>query len=637
MDVLFLSGTDVERLVDDRALLDALAAAFADLSAGRVTAPARNQLATADGSILLGMPGRRAGGDLAVKVVTLFEGNAGSRAAGPPRGACASSTPETGACRAFMDGTYVTAVRTAGAAALATRLLARPDARVLTILGAGVQGEHHLRTFPLVRDFAEIRIASSRDEDAERLAARDPRAVAVTDVEAAVRSSDVVALATNAAEPIVDPGWIAPGTHVSSVGYHPPRGELPTALLDRASLFVETRASTFEPPPVGCAELQGTDPQRATELGEVVAGTRPGRADDARDHRLQGDGPRHRGHRRRRAGPRGGGYGSGSVRPCGCSVGPMQAIVVTAHGGPDVLALQDVKAPAPGPGQVLVGVETAGVNYRDVYERVGGGYAPGTPPFVAGVEGAGTVQAVGRRRDRRRGRPHRVGRPGRAATPSRWSSTPARSWRCPRASATEDAAAVLLQGITAQYLATSTYPVAEGDTVVVHAAAGGVGLLLTQIVKLRGARVIATTSTPEKAALAREAGADEVIGYEELRDDTGAAVVFDGVGKATFDRSLGALRPRGMMVLYGAASGQPDPVAPAALAAKSLFLTRPGLGAYTADRAELLAPGRRRLRLDGRREARRADRRALRARGRRAAHEDLEARRSTGKLVLRIA
>ena len=166
MDVLFLSGTDVERLVDDRALLDALAAAFADLSAGRVTAPARNQLATADGSILLGMPGHRAGGDLAVKVVTLFEGNAGSPLPVHLAVMCLFDA-ETGACRAFMDGTYVTAVRTAGAAALATRLLARADARVLTILGAGVQGEHHLRTFPLVRDFAEIRIASSRGDDAQ--------------------------------------------------------------------------------------------------------------------------------------------------------------------------------------------------------------------------------------------------------------------------------------------------------------------------------------------------------------------------------------------------------------------------------------------------------------------------------------
>ena len=315
----------------------------------------------------------------------------------------------------------------------------------------------------------------------------------------------------------------------------------------------------------------------------------------------------------------------------------MQAIVVTAHGGPDVLALQEVPAPEAGPGQVLVGVETAGVNYRDVYERVGGGYAPGTPPFVAGVEGAGTVQAVGAGAETVAPGDRVAWVAGQGSYAEQVAVDADKVVPVPEGVTTEDAAAVLLQGITAQYLATSTYPVAERDTVVVHAAAGGVGLLLTQIVKLRGARVIATTSTPEKAALAREAGADEVIGYEELREDTGAAVVFDGVGKATFDRSLGALRRRGMMVLYGAASGQPDPVAPATLAAKSLFLTRPGLGAYTADRAELLA------RADdvfgwmaaGKLGVRIGERYALE--DARAAHEDIEARRSTGKLVLRVA
>ena len=286
---------------------------------------------------------------------------------------------------------------------------------------------------------------------------------------------------------------------------------------------------------------------------------------------------------------------------------------------------------------MLVGVETAGVNYRDVYERVGGGYAPGTPPFVAGVEGAGTVQAVGAGVETVAAGDRVAWVAGQGSYAEQVVVDADKVVAVPEGVSTEDAAAVLLQGITAQYLATSTYPVAEGDTVVVHAAAGGVGLLLTQIVKLRGARVIATTSTPEKAALAREAGADEVIGYDELRDDTGAAVVYDGVGKATFDRSLGALRRRGTMVLYGAASGQPDPVAPATLAAKSLFLTRPGLAAYTADRAELLAraddvfgwmaAGKLAVR------DRRAAIRSRRPRG----PEDLEARRSTGKLVLRIA
>jgi NADPH2:quinone reductase len=314
----------------------------------------------------------------------------------------------------------------------------------------------------------------------------------------------------------------------------------------------------------------------------------------------------------------------------------MRAIVVTEHGGPEVLELRDEPAPEPGPGQLLVAVDTAGVNYRDVYERVGGGYAPATPPFVAGVEGAGLVQAVGPGVERIAAgdRVAWVAGPGSYAEQAVVDADAAVP--VPEGIALEDAAAVLLQGLTAQYLATSTYPVAEGDVVVVHAAAGGVGLLLTQIVKLRGGHVIATTSTPEKAALARDAGADEVIGYDELAEDAGAAVVYDGVGKATFDRSLAALRPRGMMVLYGAASGQPEPVAPSRLAARSLFLTRPGLLAYTADRAELLAraddvfgwmaAGKLAVRIGER----------YRLEDARQAQEDLEARRSTGKLVLRV-
>jgi NADPH2:quinone reductase len=315
----------------------------------------------------------------------------------------------------------------------------------------------------------------------------------------------------------------------------------------------------------------------------------------------------------------------------------MRAIVVTEHGGPEVLEVRDEPAPEAGRGQVVVGVGTAGVNYRDVYERVGGGYAPGTPPFVAGVEGAGTVQAVGEGVATLAAGDRVAWVAGQGSYAEQVAVDADAVVPVPEGVSTEDAAAVLLQGVTAQYLATSTYPVAEGDTVVVHAAAGGVGLLLTQIVKLRGARVIATTSTPEKAALARDAGADEVIGYDELRDDVGAAVVYDGVGKATFDRSLAALRPRGTLVLYGAASGQPDPVAPATLAAKSLFLTRPGLGAYTADRTELLA------RADdvfgwmaaGKLSVRIGERYALE--DARRAHEDLEARRTTGKLVLSVA
>lgn len=312
----------------------------------------------------------------------------------------------------------------------------------------------------------------------------------------------------------------------------------------------------------------------------------------------------------------------------------MRAIVVTEHGGPEVLELQEVPPPAPGPGQVLVDVEAAGVNFRDIYERVGGGYAPAPPPFVAGIEGAGTVRDVGAEVDTLARGDRVAWVAGQGSYAEQVVLDADRAVPVSDGVSSEQAAAVLLQGLTAQYLATSTHPVAAGETVVVHAAAGGVGLLLTQIVKLRGGRVVATTSSAEKARLAHEAGADEVIGYDELHDDLGAAVVYDGVGRATFERSLGALRPRGTMVLYGAASGQPDPVAPSALAAKSLFLTRPGLVHYTADRTELLARAADVFgwMADGRLTVRIGGRYALADAAR--AQEDLAARRTTGKLVL---
>jgi ornithine cyclodeaminase/alanine dehydrogenase-like protein (mu-crystallin family) len=279
MDLLFLNERQVEELIDLGELLRRLEDGFAQLSAGEVNAPGRNEIAMPREAFLLGMPGHRPGSPMTVKVVTVFEENL-RRDLPSHLAIICQFDPETGACRAFLDGTYITAVRTAASAAVSTRLLARADARVLTILGAGVQGAQHLRTFPLARDFAEIRIGSLYREDAERLAATDPRAVAIDDFEAAVRDSDVVALSSHAGEPIIDPVWVRPGTHVTSVGYRPPRGELPPALLDRAALFVETREATFEPPPGGCAELQGLDPSRGTELGEVVSGARPGRRSD---------------------------------------------------------------------------------------------------------------------------------------------------------------------------------------------------------------------------------------------------------------------------------------------------------------------------------------------------------------------
>jgi NADPH2:quinone reductase len=318
----------------------------------------------------------------------------------------------------------------------------------------------------------------------------------------------------------------------------------------------------------------------------------------------------------------------------------MRAVVVTRHGGPEVLEVRDVPEPEPAAGQLLVDVEATGVNYRDIYEREGS--YPGTPPLVAGVEGAGTVAALGEGvRDTAVG-----DRVGWVAAPGSYADRVVvdaeRAVPVPDGISSEVAAAALLQGMTAQYLAVSTYPVQPGDDVLVHAAAGGVGLLLTQIVTLRGGRVIGTTSTEEKARLAREAGADELIGYEafaerarELSDGRGVAVVYDGVGAATFDASLDALRPRGHMVLYGAASGPVAPLDPLRLqAGGSLHLTRPSLQHYAATREELLeragdvfgwiASGELEVRIGGRyalEEARRAQ-------------EDLQARRTTAKLVL---
>ncbi len=310
----------------------------------------------------------------------------------------------------------------------------------------------------------------------------------------------------------------------------------------------------------------------------------------------------------------------------------MHAVVFERNGGPEVLEYKEVEDPKPEDGQVVVNVEAVGVNYRDVYEREGNGYGS-EPPAVIGVEGAGTVAEGGER-------------VGWIAVPGSYAERVAADRKAlvpvPDGVSAEDAAAALLQGMTAYYLAWDSYPIQEGDWVVVHAAAGGVGLLLTQLAKLRGGRVIATTSSEEKAALAREAGADVVIGYDgfaekvrELTAGEGAAAVYDGVGNATFDQGLEALRPLGRMINYGSASGQPDPLEISRLApAGSLYVQRPTLATYTRtpdllrERAtalfELMAAGKLQVRIGHRyplAEARRA-------------HEDLEGRRTTGKLVL---
>jgi ornithine cyclodeaminase/alanine dehydrogenase-like protein (mu-crystallin family) len=187
---------------------------------------------------------------------------------------------DTGATCCVMDGTYITGIRTAASAVLSARMLGRKDARVATVIGAGVQGREHLRLLPLIRDFERINVCSLHIDEAERLASRNPLTHARQNVEAAVRESDIVCLASHSATPVIQPEWLKSGTHVSSVGYHPPAGELPPTLAREHRLFVET-LDAFEPTPVGCAELAEIDRDRATTLGVVALGRAPGRLNES--------------------------------------------------------------------------------------------------------------------------------------------------------------------------------------------------------------------------------------------------------------------------------------------------------------------------------------------------------------------
>ena len=320
----------------------------------------------------------------------------------------------------------------------------------------------------------------------------------------------------------------------------------------------------------------------------------------------------------------------------------MRAVVVAEYGGPEVLQVQERPGLRPAAGQVLVDLVAAGVNFMDVYGRQGMPPYAGDLPFVPGGEGAGTVSAIG---------PgvegiapgDRVAWAGVTGSYAEQVLVPAdRAVPVPDGVELTTAAALMLQGITAHYLSHSTYAVQPGDVVVVHAAAGGVGLLLTQLVKRLGGFVVATTSTPGKADLARQAGADVVATYDGFVDavqqasgGTGAAVVYDGVGASTFDDGLSCLRPRGFMVLYGAASGPVTGFEPARLAGGgSLYLTRPTMAHYVATRPELLArtgdvfgwvaAGELDVRVGGTYPLAEAAR----------AHQDLTGRRTTGKLLL---
>jgi NADPH2:quinone reductase len=280
----------------------------------------------------------------------------------------------------------------------------------------------------------------------------------------------------------------------------------------------------------------------------------------------------------------------------------VHAIRATAAGGPDVLELVELPDPTPGPGELTVRVAAAGVNFVDTYKRAGVYSMPF--PHLVGAEGAGTVLALGPGAegfavgDRVAWAHGSTGSYAQVAIVQAASAV-----RVPQAVGLPTAAALVLQGMTAQYLVDSTFPVTTGQDLLVHAGAGGVGLLLTQLAVARGARVISTVSTPQKARLSLGAGASHVIRYDELEDITrdlplavraltrgaGVHTVFDGVGRATFDASLASLRPRGGLALFGASSGSVPPVDPQRLnAAGSVYLTRPTLGDYIATRAELL-------------------------------------------------
>jgi NADPH2:quinone reductase len=321
----------------------------------------------------------------------------------------------------------------------------------------------------------------------------------------------------------------------------------------------------------------------------------------------------------------------------------VKAIRVHEAGGPEALRCEEVATPSPGPGEALVKIAAAGVNFIDVQHRTGG-YKPPGYPFTVGSEAAGTVTAVAPEvREVEVG--DRVAYSMILGAYAEYAVVPAhRLVKVPDGVSLEAAAAVMLQGLTAHYLTHSTFPIKPGDTALVHAAAGGVGQLIVQVARLRGATVYGTVGSEAKAALAREAGAAQVIDYTRedfeaeikgLTDGRGVDVVYDSVGKNTFDKSLDCLRPRGYLVLFGFSSGPVAPFDPAVLGAKgSLFLTRPGLNQYIATREELLershdlfawlASGALKLRID----------RVLPLADAATAHRELEARRTAGKVLL---
>lgn len=322
----------------------------------------------------------------------------------------------------------------------------------------------------------------------------------------------------------------------------------------------------------------------------------------------------------------------------------MKAVVMRENGGPDVLRLEEVEMPAPGPGEARVRLEFAGVNFIDIYGRKG--LNKGQLPRILGDEGAGVVDAVGPGvTEVKTG--DRVAYAMQGGSYAEYAIVrSAFLVHIPEGLELRQAAAAMLQGMTAHYLALTTYPLSAADTALIHAAGGGTGRLLTQVARLRGARVIGTASTEEKAELARTAGASDVILYAKTDFETetrrltggrGVDVVYDSVGQTTFEKSLGCLRPRGMMVLFGQSSGPVSPFDPLLLNRKgSLFLTRPSLASYVSDRGELLQRSRDVLGWIARKEIELRIDKVFRLADAPNAHKYLESRMSTGKVLLQV-
>ncbi len=320
----------------------------------------------------------------------------------------------------------------------------------------------------------------------------------------------------------------------------------------------------------------------------------------------------------------------------------MKAVIVKEYGGPEVMLYEDADMPTIGAGDVLVKVEAAGINFIDTYQR--SGLYPVPLPVTLGLEAAGTVAEIGADVTHFN-EGDRVAYTSVAGAYAEYAAVPEEKLvNLPDGISFNEGAAAMLQGCTAPYLSQSTYPIKSGDSCLIHAAAGGVGLILTQMAKMAGAFVIATVSTEAKAELARAAGADEVILYSKqdfeaevkrITSDAGVNVVYDSVGKSTFEKSIDCLKPRGYMVLYGNASGPVTEFNPATLGTKgSLFLTRPTLFAYTADRESLewrsgdvfnwIDEGKLKLRVEH----------FFPLSEVRAAHSALEGRQTTGKVIL---